>query len=375
MPKTTFSIGVALALSVFSSAAHADASKCSDILAQGVFQTTQIRDNSYFQQIIYSRFARSSYQSSSSDRGGGFGIPVGEIVLGGNYSEATFRRKQEEIQSTYLNQINQSREIDVALASGDPTIINAWSECMRNRGGLNLRFEPAGTTDIFAYLEWFPVGNQASTKLTSNVVFPAEITIVSGKDCFKKGKKIGIGNACRALLRSSSSKKPVAVAVNSTNDSTQAFLPARIAKIRDVVRHPGSSTRALLTEGFRNYLQPTGSLDLTDAQLKEGWTIDHNTATARLYVVSTHGGMNACTYDWRTPEPHRFSFGFTIWGHTRGNDRNRHIWCAMDVSALMWRDRWVGIDELSKSLIDKGIDMNDKSYQGLASALPTQKED
>jgi hypothetical protein len=84
-----------------SSTAYAQ-DQCSDVLRNGTFQTANYRDNSYFQQIIYSRFVRSTYESSKTDRAGGFNIPVGEIVLGANYSRGDYDQKKRNCSAPIL---------------------------------------------------------------------------------------------------------------------------------------------------------------------------------------------------------------------------------------------------------------------------------
>jgi len=82
--------------------------RCNDVLQNGTFQTSRFLDSSYFQQIVWSKFLRSSFQSSKTDRSGGLSVPVGELFLGANYSEEQYNSKKSQMQSEYFNQITAS---------------------------------------------------------------------------------------------------------------------------------------------------------------------------------------------------------------------------------------------------------------------------
>ena len=144
-------VGALTLLTAQPAAALTSQEACSDILQNGTFQTARYRQNDYFQQIIYSRFISSTYESSQTDTAAGFGIPLGEAVMGsGSYSRGEYDARKAQIQSTFLNVVQQSREVDVALTSGDTAVIDAWKQCMIKRGGgVSMRFEAASATDAF----------------------------------------------------------------------------------------------------------------------------------------------------------------------------------------------------------------------------------
>ncbi|MEG8028949.1 hypothetical protein [Sphingomonas aerolata] len=109
-------------------------SQCSDVLKNGVFQTSTYRERNYFNQIIWSRFMNSTFETASNDNSLGFGVPVGEIILGGKFTRDEYEAKKASISSEYFNQINSSNELDIALTSGDPVVLDKWAECMRDQG-------------------------------------------------------------------------------------------------------------------------------------------------------------------------------------------------------------------------------------------------
>lgn len=174
---------------------------CNDVLKEGPYSYQTYRDDSSFNQIIWSRFLKSSYESSKIDRSAGFGVPVGEIVLGGNYSEADYNAKKAQIEAVYFNQVTATREIDVALMSGDEEVLKAWTSCMQDRGGgMTVRFEPLSPTDVFMIVEYFNQGNRNSDKLARDVTLPQGVVAAAGGHCLRRNKRIVNGKSCTATL-------------------------------------------------------------------------------------------------------------------------------------------------------------------------------
>lgn len=332
--------GAGAALCFVSTSANAQANgSCADILKGGAFQTAQYRDDSYFQQIIWSRFLRYSDQQSSTDRSGGFGIPVGEIVVGGNASDSQYKSKRESIKSEYFNQITASRELDVALASGDPAIIDAWSTCMaRSSGGLTMRFEPATPTTVSLHLQYFPQGTRNKVKLKEKVALPAGAQVMSGDACLKKNKQIVAGNICRATIKLRSPLDYALVAVNADHSSAEAFLPARVILARQVKDLTGPTFE---TWAFRETKTPSESVRLSDADKALGWRLDTSSVSIRLDTIYKLYWNNHCVNEWSRPSEFGYEYGHTAIAQGSGKGRNSSIGCRMSASAVARRDVWL----------------------------------
>jgi hypothetical protein len=368
MKKIGFIVLAAGVMSLSATVTYAQGVDCSAVLRDGVFQQSRYRENNYFQQIVYSRFLESTYQISKEDRSAGFGVPVGEIVLGGDYSEAEFNEKKLQIEREYFSQITRTRDIDVALSSGDPEVIGAWRACVTKAGGgLTMRFDAAAPSEIFGYIEYLPQGVQNRARLTSNVTIDAGFKVIDTEGCLRRGKTIVAGNACRFRLAADDQKKPLLAVVNTNVASAQAFLPARIIRVRDIKPYPVSGSDQLNTTAFRTTKNPTNTINLAEQEIKDGWRFDPATARANLYRIYG-GGMNGCNNSWSKPGAFTFSYGFTIWGHSRGNDRNWSMQCAMDVGILVIRDRWVG--QGTESTMAEGI----AERPGFAPLVPATSE-
>lgn len=339
----------------------ASAQGCSDVLKSGTFQTSQYRQNDYFQQIIISRFLSSSYQSSKSDTTGGFGIPLGEAVMGtANYSQSDYDQKKSQLQSSYSNSVSSSRELDVAVASGDPTIVNAWRDCMKGAGGPSLRFDIQSPTEAFLKLEFFSAPG-TETSLTTDINFPSGFEIVSGAECLKSGRKIKAGAACEVALKAPSASATAIVSANTEHGSPRAYLPARMRWVREVKPYRFASNCNLGTEptaddkqrcadrlwvkAHQQTITPTYTVSLTDQEISEGWSFDTSSAKAPMSYIHRYSpsGMSWCHKDNASNlvSSTSFTYMYEALARTSGNDKGSVLVCMVQPSINLVRERYV----------------------------------
>ena len=318
-----------------------DSDRCKDILSQGPFQTSRYRENNYFLQIIYSRFLSSTYAQSKTDKSLGFGVPLGEIVLGGNFDEAQFNQKKEAIRKTNLNIIQSSQEIDVALASGDSVIVNAWSSCIKdvNKGGISLRFVPLSAREVVATVEWFQAAGVNQTRLRETIPLPKGGKFKQGANCFRRGQTITNGVPCKAVILLPDAQTTMIAVANTPNGSTEAYLAAR-TKLQRFTQPRRTHIKA---GAYREFKRPNGKLELTQKEIDDGWSFDQTSAKTRLSIEYFKYWTNYCNAERKGGDLYNFTFGFNIEGQTRGKGRNSSIECRMDASIDMVRDLWVSI--------------------------------
>jgi hypothetical protein len=315
--------------------------QCRDILRDGTFQQSRFRENTFFQQIIYSRFLSSSYEQSRSDKSLGFGVPVGELVLGGNYTEDQFNQKKQQIQRIFSSNTISARELDIALASGDEVVIGAWAGCMRNKGGgLGLRFEAVSPTEVFATLEWFPAAGITQTRLDERITFPQGAVVTQGAGCFQKGRWIRASQPCQATIRLPDARTTLFVSVNTQHGSTRAYLPPRITLRREMKPHVFLKADSLETHAFRTSLYPRREITLSQQQMEDGWSFDPSTFRVAL-DASGSCNMNGAGSLHQSANLYTISYGFHVWGHTRGNSRNCSGVGRVHPSVMLVRDRWI----------------------------------
>jgi hypothetical protein len=318
--------------------------QCRDILQNGTFQWSEYKENNYFQQIIYSRFLSSTYEQSKKDKALGFGVPVGEIVLGGDYSEAQFEQKKAQLRKENFQQITRTQEVYAAVSSGDERIVGAWRDCMNSRGGLSLRFEPVSPTEVFATLEWFPAGGVTQTNLEEDISLTNGATFAQGATCFKKDRPIVASRPCQATITLPSALTTLAMTVNAVNGSARAFLPPRIRLKRDTQPYPFTDADKMHTSIKRNYAEPKKRIELSAEQIAEGWRFDPSSAKLELERIQVLG-TNYCKNEHKAADFFTFTYGFIIEGQTRGSSisKNTYAVCQVHPSIMMVRESWVPV--------------------------------
>lgn len=324
--------------------------RCGDVLANGTFQNSRYRENSYFQQIIWSRFLSSTFQESKTNRNLGFGVPVGEIVLNGDYNEETFRQKKADIRKELSNTLTSANEIDVALVSGDPVIANAWADCMKARGGyVSLRFEPVSATQAFAKLSWVagPAGTQtgvASTTLDEDVTLPTGATFASGSSCFRSGRVLSSVSPCVATINLSNASQDLAISVNTPHGSAQAYLPPRLTLIRETKPYSFAPSDAFRASAFRQDKRESHKIDLSEELIQQGWRFDPSAATATIQVNQQGHWVHKCDDPKVRADSFSFFYDFHLFASGRNSpERNVSIVCTLRPEIKLTRDRWVPV--------------------------------
>lgn len=339
----------AVLMTAAGTASAQSADRCSDVLRDGTFQTSSYRENSYFQQIIWSRFLSSSFQQSKTDRALGFGVPVGEIVLGGDYNEATFNQKKADIRREMSSTVTAANEIDVALASGDQAIVGAWSQCMSQRGGyVSLRMTPISATQAFAAISWSPglagshTGVEATT-LEEDFQLPEGMTFSAGAQCFRAGRVLR-ANPCRATINLPSAKSDLALSVNAEHGSAEAYLPPRMVLIRETRPFIVQPAHRLNRTAFREEKRVAGEITLTTEEIEAGWRLNPASASVRVEIINEGHWVHDCNQPKWEADLYSFRYDYRMFASQRNSpERNISIHCQVHPSINMSRDRWVAL--------------------------------
>lgn len=316
---------------------------CGDILKEGIYSYSSYKEDSYYNQIIWSRFMKSNYETSKTDQNGGFGVPIGKVVFNGNYSKEEYEQKKSQIENQYFNNINSSREIDIALMSGDPEIIGAWKSCMQQRGGgISVRFEPTDPLNVFMTIQYFNQGTKNKEKLAEKVELPKGVTVTSGEKCLKKGASYVSGKACIVQLKLDNPLTTMEVVVDGKNSSAKAWLPARIQLNKEVKPYPFDDKHKLHDWAHKRTTQHRTSIVLSEEEIKQGWSFDKDSAKADLIRITVNNTRNRCHSTFIDVSSYRLSYGYTIYA---GNRRRRdgHIECMMIPYILMRREVWTAM--------------------------------
>lgn len=207
--------------------------RCADILRDGTIKLENYSENSFVRQILIRRFLNSSYESSKKDMSASATVPVGEIIMGGKYSSSEYNRKKRMLQSYFSSDMTEAKEIDVAISSGDETIVGAWNECMKKRNEpLLVRIEQQGAKSAVVTIEFTGGGGNGDTKLLSAVRLPTGVQIDSGAENFKKGARFVAGTPRKVVLTIKDALTPVSVNVQTQAGDRVAYLPPRLQFVR-----------------------------------------------------------------------------------------------------------------------------------------------
>jgi hypothetical protein len=336
-------------------------------------QSVRWSEKSYYQNLLYSRFASLDYATSKTNRSFGAQVPIGEVVMGRlDYSEGEFNAKRAEIEKTLFRQSTSSRELDVSMVSGDPEIIRAWSECKRNRGGLAIRFQAQTPRLVRMIVEYFPEGTRTRVKLANDVLLvndngdggPDVVTVLSGDDCLKAGLEIAVGAPCEATLRVEA-RTALLASARTPEKGASAYLPPRLkAEVRESVfpfdpscngvpadlgKEAGTANmaafrkrcpdRILSVAAPRQRAGDQATVRLTDAQIAEGYRFLR--ASARLTMQVPYGNDhrgNHCTNEIISVTDREFTYKIDA---ISGGHANASVVCKVNPFIKMQQMEWV----------------------------------
>lgn len=343
--------------------------KCSDVLKNGTFQTASYRSREYVSQIILARFASASFEEAKNDKTLGFGVPVGEVVFNGDFTESQFKRKQEELRRTFSYSAIRNHELDVALASGDSTIVKAWRDCMVDRTGLSIRFIPYNSTQIVLSVEFFAPAGVAQTKLTDGFELnpggrndskgtignPDRIFVQAGSKCIEKGTVIKDKIPCTIVLQLPNAERTLTVALISTHGSATAYLAPRLKRVTE--RKPFEFTAQQLntlrhaSQGGGDVPSKVPRLDVvvSSADRAQGWRFDPRSADAGIiFNVAVDDGR--CSDKVAEADEYSAKFQYTF----VNNNRSRTLDCSLMPRVDLIKESWQPIDfQLKTSVITK----------------------
>ena len=318
----TISLAASLAALCVSPALAQD--RCADVLRDGTLELENYSENSFVRQILIRRFLNSSYESSKRDMSASATVPVGEIIMGGKYSSTDYSRKKRLLQSYFSSDMTESREIDVAISSGDETIVGAWRDCMKKRNqSLLVHIEQQGARRAVVTIEFTGGGGNGDTKLLYPVRLASGIEIESGAEYFKKGTRFVAGTPRSVVLRIKDALTPVSVLVRTEAKDEVAYLPPRLKFSR--------LNRPLVIENLRSKRKGRGGQDAIRTYTLYG--VGNNPNNINLDANSFGGGPEADGWFFDT------SVAFTPRLITRRSYYCKSLRYGVEPSSLFYRYR------------------------------------
>jgi hypothetical protein len=214
---------------------------------------TNIKHDSFYNSVLLANIDSMSSDEQKSAFGAGMtiqGIPF-------NINENEARLLKTQLSQHYDFEIIYKESTSVLLMTGQEAIIKAWQDCMAQRAGLAIRFEPLdGATgkNAFVHVDYYRTsqpGNPAlfpPLELTENVYIDASAAEVkSGADCLEKGMIYRALDSCtiQLAIKSAWTTMPLVFHIKSTagRASPYAYLAPRAQMKGSTVPFSGATGR------------------------------------------------------------------------------------------------------------------------------------
>ena len=264
--------------------------QCKEVLAGGAFKTISASRSVAFDEFLYMQALQKNYEESKKETVAGMNIPKGKALLGANYSNDDWTKKQVEIQNTLAQNIHFSDLEQTLLSEGDANILDAWKACIaRGKGGVSARYEsaadPDGKEGIFV-LEYIKPTSMVSPEFAvlNRSVEHSGALVKSGAWCLEASYKLVAGAPCRAKLVLTSASSTITLLIDSTIGSAEVSLPPRLKHVKTApVDYPIDYSDHHVTAYFESKLnrawRPQGAIALNAAQVARGCAFVKSTAS------------------------------------------------------------------------------------------------
>lgn len=212
-------LSVASFLTLFSNSLYAE---CRDILEQGIRNTYQGLRTSSLRSSFYDGFCNHTIQKATNSSGGGLSIafPVDgvPIDLGGSYDESSGNSFQQDLCGNREGGLNDAKYEKLLQAVADPAIVQAWSQCENNAGGVLITGKLNGSRLILS-LRFRNVGNISSTELVGDADFDGVICPTQWVD------GMSLDGSTKFMQCDRIGEKPVTVTVNTKFNGAMFYIP------------------------------------------------------------------------------------------------------------------------------------------------------
>jgi hypothetical protein len=301
------------------------------------------------------------FETLRDDAVSGFGIPAGTALFGSDFSLPRFQQRKEYLDSAFKYSVPERREVDVAIASELPGIVDAWKACARAEGGMSVRFEPQSQTDAIAFMEFFgPAGSSA--KLLGDVGLPDGITAVSGRECLRKDRIYKTGEPCIVVLSLPTAPTSALLAANTDAGLAVGYLAPRVklsfAK-RPFPFTPACALTAAATQEDqarckdRLFFHVRGSSSARSNTVTipaslpadlwgQGWEFDTTSGRLEIRTLARHSPSNTshCQAPVVRPTALTFVYGYTLRAGTE-HGQAATLTCMVEPAIDLTRPVWV----------------------------------
>lgn len=232
-------ISAATALVGLLAPTYAFGDACKDVLVNGTMTVNSTSFRQYMDLIDSTVNQDTSTIKVDWDTAATATLPLElPIDVSGSFS-GTVDTGRTTVNSTYVRRLSNVRQ-DMMLASGDPTIVNAWLGCMmRSSSGLALSFSIISPNQAILHARFLPPPSSRQYSLTiGTITLPDQRISSTATSCLSPGKTLYAGDECRMVITIKNYFDDISVTVDGTLDngspvSGTVYLPPRIQIVLD----------------------------------------------------------------------------------------------------------------------------------------------
>jgi hypothetical protein len=215
-------VGLVVLLLLWFAAGPVLADRCDSVLQNGTFGKQQIEKNDYARLVFSARLASMTASEARRKIAASGGAPIDGIPLSGNFSDDEFSKFQQWVRKSVDVDSIESHQSSATFLTGDPTIINAWENCMSRSGGLSVTIRRQGSRLATFEMKWWPTtGTNGAPTVKSFTVRGG--TVVGGEIWTQPGSNLGTA-ANRIVTIEHPQNQDVLVTVSTDFDDESAFL-------------------------------------------------------------------------------------------------------------------------------------------------------
>lgn len=203
------------------------ADQCSDILANGIFNSIFSSSTSSTAEQLNEWLESTTYESVKNKVDAGLSIPISGFPIGANFNKESFRQYQQDLKQGKTTGFTQTTAAQFVEQNASDAIVDAWIKCMEiPKYGPALQIDPNKNApeQLTVSGRFFPL-NQSSQEPTITGFFIQGQATIQGENPLAKGNLLSYGGATASLLRkkgADGSFPSITATLNTTSGTASA---------------------------------------------------------------------------------------------------------------------------------------------------------
>lgn len=340
------------------------ANDCDAILKDGVMEKLDRVDDTrlkYAQAWHFSQLSESQARKLLDGKGT---VPIGGIPFSNEMSSESFKSAKSQLSESLTIDLDYSSFHAIARSFGDRTIVNAWSACMADRGGLELYFTEIKATEAVLVLKWRATrdsfhGTIGGYDLGSGVTIAGE----TSRKMLERGRQLKHLDEVQVKIGTDEAKTPISITIEVNEVTRVITVPPRLKPAYEQQDIPKCAEDALRRRGHtkgENCIRDLSSgantrkvntveyeVNLGPEQVKARWKIDLDSVAVNHRTVDNgQGNWGFCSSGLAGKDADSFTYYLTA--HSRAG-RTQSVECVSEgVKARITRLDWIAQDAVGQ---------------------------